>query len=441
MNPLIRGACPRLSQPMPTGDGLLARLMPCAPIPLDTIVALCESSETHGNGTLEVTSRGSLQIRGLSTESTPAFAHTVASLGLGEHAGPPILTSPLLGVTPEQQFDLRPLVTDLRAQLSDPALSSIGPKVSVLIDDGGAMHLDRVAGDVRLRACPGPRWHLSIGGTAANASSLGWLEPHRAAEAIVHILTALARRGPAARALEFADSAESLALRVSLAGIISDAPPPRLRPAAEPVGVHPLRDGRVAVGVCLAFGRTDASALKQLARAAACLGAASIETAPGRALLILGLDVSAVAELTAAAAAAGFLVRHDDARRYVVACAGAPACRSGMLSTRELAPAIAEAAKRLLDGSLTIHVSGCAKGCAHPGVAALTLVGPDGLVIEGSAGDAPDGTLSAAEVIKGLEHLDSARLRSPRALERSADVVSRLGKQRLLELMRGATRA
>src|ERR1700733_7894980 len=123
---------------MPTGDGLLARLMPSAPIPIDTIVALCESSETHGNGTLEVTSRGSLQIRGLSTDSAPAFAHTVTSLGLGEHAGPPILTSPLFGLTAEEHPDLRALLTDIRAQLSDPALASIGPKVSVLIDCGGA---------------------------------------------------------------------------------------------------------------------------------------------------------------------------------------------------------------------------------------------------------------------------------------------------------------
>jgi len=30
-----RGACPGLSAPMPTGDGLLVRLMPAEPIPLD----------------------------------------------------------------------------------------------------------------------------------------------------------------------------------------------------------------------------------------------------------------------------------------------------------------------------------------------------------------------------------------------------------------------
>jgi precorrin-3B synthase len=415
--------------------------MLAAPMPMETVIALCEASEAQGNGILEVTNRGSLQIRGLSTDSAPAFAHTVTSLGLGEHAGPPILTSPLLGLTAEEHPDLRALLTDIRAQLSDPALASIGPKVSVLIDCGGALHLDSVAGDVRLRACTGNRWHLSIAGTAAAAVSLGWLDPRRAPQAIFRILLAIAQRGPTARARDMINGSESLALHASLAGITSDAPPPRLRPIAQPIGVHPLSDGRVAVGISLAFGRTHARVLKQLARDAMNLGAVSVGTAPGRALLAIGLDISTAAEFTAAAAAAGFLVRQDDARRYVIACAGAPACRSGMLSTRELAPAIAEAAQAFLDGSLTIHVSGCAKGCAHPGVAALTLVGPDGLVVQGRAGDAPDGVLSADEFIKGVARLSSARLRSHSTLERSADLVPGLGKQGLLELMRGATSA
>jgi sulfite reductase beta subunit-like hemoprotein len=146
-----------------------------------------------------------------------------------------------------------------------------------------------------------------------------------------------------------------------------------------------------------------------------------------------------VANFTAVAAAAGFLVRADDPRRNVVACAGAPACRAGMLSTRELAPAIAEAAKQILDGSLTIHVSGCAKGCAHPGIAALTVVGPEGLVVEGRAAAPPDATLSAAEFIAGLPRLQSARQRSSGALERSADAVSRLGKRGVLDVLRGAS--
>ncbi len=48
----------------------------------------------------------------------------------------------------------------------------------------------------------------------------------------------------------------------------------------------------------------------------------------------------------------------------------------------------------------TLHVSGCAKGCAHPGAAGLTLVGLPGglgLVRGGTARDAPAAILPPAD--------------------------------------------
>jgi precorrin-3B synthase len=106
-----------------------------------------------------------------------------------------------------------------------------------------------------------------------------------------------------------------------------------------------------------------------------------------------------------------------------------------LLSTRRLAPTIAQAARPFLDGSLTIHVSGCAKGCAHPGAAALTLIGPDRLVVQGRAGDTPHGAISAAAFIAGLPRLHVHRQNSPAGQECSADTVSRLGALGVLAVM------
>jgi precorrin-3B synthase len=220
-----------------------------------------------------------------------------------------------------------------------------------------------------------------------------------------------------------------------MAGVLSDAPPPAPRPPAEPIGNHRLNNGQAAFGVALAFGYTEAGVLKRFAQAAARCGATSIQPAPGRALLVIGLGGAAANEFAASAAAAGFVIRPDDARRYVVACAGAPACGSATLCTRQLAPAIAQAARPFLDGSLTIHVSGCAKGCAHPGAAALTLIGPDRLVVQGRAGDTPHGTTSAAAFIAGLSRLQAERRGSHGGQERSADTVSRLGPIGVLAVM------
>jgi precorrin-3B synthase len=434
VNLMRRGACPGISDPMSTGDGLLVRLMPSAPIPLDAFVALCEASQAHGNGIMEVTQRGSLQVRGLSPASAPVFARTAIALGLGAEGGPPILTSPLLGLDAQERVDLRSLVTALRTELTDHTeIASIGPKVSVLIDGGSALHLDNVPADLRLQVSAAVRFHVSIAGNAAAATSLGWAEPHQALEVIVHVLATIANRGAGARARDFANSADAYALRTSLASVLTDDPPPPPRPPAEPIGTHRLNNGRLARGVALAFGYAEAPMLKRFAQAAVHCGATSIRPAPGRALLAIGLSAAAAAELAAAAMVEGLIVQPDDARRYVVACAGAPTCGSAMLATRQLAPHIAEAAKPFLDGSITIHVSGCAKGCAHPGAAALTLVGPDRLVVQGCAGDTPHGTTSATNFIAGLQRLHAEQERSLATLVPNADFLSRLGAIQMME--------
>jgi precorrin-3B synthase len=436
VNSLRRGTCPGILEPMPTGDGLLARLLPTAPLPVDTMVALCEASQLHGNGIVEVTQRGSLQFRGLSPASASEFARSVVALGLNAQSGPPILTSPLMGLDPDEFQDLRELLTVIRAELTTPlATASLGPKVSVLIDGGGTMHLDDVPGDLRLRADDNARLHVSIAGNASSSTGLGWTERQHAVTVIVRVLAGIASRGIDARARDFVNTADVQLLRASLADVLSDAPPPGPRPAAEPVGIHRLKSGQVALGVALAFGYVEAAGLNRLAQVAVACGANSIQTSPGRSLLFIGLDADSASELTAAATAAGFIVRPDDPRRFVVACAGAHACSSARLSTRELAPAIVEAAGAFLDGSVTIHVSGCAKGCAHPGAAALTYVGPDRLVVRGRAIDSQDGTISVANFIAGLPRLAAQRLRSHDIQESSASIVSRLGATGVIAAM------
>ena len=106
----------------------------------------------------------------------------------------------------------------------------------------------------------------------------------------------------------------------------------------------------------------------------------------------------------------------DDPRRHVVACAGAPICASADIAARAIAPQIAAAAAPHLDGSFKIHISGCAKGCAHPAPAALTIVGTSSgcaLIANGSTRDAPFATVATnelpaavAEIARGVKHED-----------------------------------
>jgi precorrin-3B synthase len=103
-------------------------------------------------------------------------------------------------------------------------------------------------------------------------------------------------------------------------------------------------------------------------------------------LLLLGLSQSSAETIAAEARALGVIVDPSDPRRRVAACAGAPVCASGQIPTRALAPRLAEAA-RLLPAGEIIHLSGCAKNCAHPSPAALAVVGRAGgcdLLVDGA---------------------------------------------------------
>jgi precorrin-3B synthase len=95
-----------------------------------------------------------------------------------------------------------------------------------------------------------------------------------------------------------------------------------------------------------------------------------------------------------------------DARLSLMACPGKPDCGSALTSAPADALQIAESCKDLLRNGTTLHVSGCQKGCAHPGKADLTLVGRhDGrydIVANGSTRDAASIHLSIDEIMSRL---------------------------------------
>jgi precorrin-3B synthase len=407
--PLPRGACPGLSAPMPTGDGLLVRLAPTDALPVDAFIALCAAARHHGNGVMEVTARGSLQIRGLTPRSVPLFAVEVARLGIAASDGVPVLTNPLPDA-PDAVVDPGSLATELRRALAEARLA-LAPKVSVVIDGGGALHLDALTADIRLRAVDrpeAPRWLLALHACRAlpppeiGGGSHVWLgavAPERAVDVVLAMLREIATLAPQARAADLLRSRGVHSLRERFSAV--PAPAPERRPPAHMVGRHPLRDASLALGIALPFGHAEADAVAELGRRAALEGARAIRPSPDRVLMLIGVPAGRAVELAGAAADLGFIVDADDPRRRIAACPGAPACASGFIPARELAAALAPRLARLPDG-IAIHVSGCAKGCAHPAPAALTVVGDTqgcGIVRDGTARAAPVRHVASAELV------------------------------------------
>jgi len=201
------------------------------------------------------------------------------------------------------------------------------------------------------------------------------------------------------------------------------------------IGVVELR-AATALSVALPFGSVPTSQLIDLVSAAESLGATEFRPALQRTLIVLGLSHSACLNLQNHAKTLGFITNPLDPRRFIAACPGTPACASGLLRTRDIASQLADEAADLLDGSFELHVSGCAKGCAHPAPAALTLVGGEkggGLVVDGTAKDLPAGYTPGYEAAHALGRVAKLVRASRDKTETTASCLSRLGAARIAE--------
>lgn len=367
---LRRGTCPSLSQPMQTGDGLLARINPLGGrVSARQLAGLARAAERFGNGILEVTARGSMQVRGLRVESAAGLGTEVEALEIPARSGLPVDINPLAGLDADEIVDPRPLAREIWQRSDALGLSKqLGPKVSVTVDGGGTLRLGGLIADVKLEAQTSASWLLRVGGASATARALGHFPPLDAAEATLRILQAVAECGPAARVRDLSDAELATSSgrkpRTSLAPVAAERPP---------VGRFALAGGDQARGFALAYGQIAGKALAAFAEA---LGEErEIQLAPGRGLIVLNVAQEDDAALLAAAAGLGLVTDPADPRLSIAVCAGKPACASAHLTTRSLADRLAVSRPDLLDGSFTLHVSGCQKQCACPSGPMVSLVG------------------------------------------------------------------
>lgn len=407
-----RGACPGLSAPMQTGDGLLVRLLPVAPIALGAFSRLCAAARAHGNGTMEISARGSLQVRGLTSASAPLFADAVSMLGIEISEGLPVITDPLADQASDQ-FDAEALARELRHAAASAALP-LAPKVSVIVDSGGRLHLDALAADIRLQAvttADSPLLHVALAGDGASATLLGMIAPDEACEAVLRLLALIAAHGREARAADVLKSGGIAAFQDAIRTRIALHSPVPHRLRAEMVGTHSLKDDLYALGVGLAFGHAEADTLRALTEIARVHGALRARPAPDRTLLLRPLKRTEVKPLRDEARRLGFPVDHADARRRIVACPGAPACASGLIASREIAAALARDLQSSGDG-IALHVSGCAKGCAHQASAPVAIVGTAlgaGIVRNGTARAIPAAYADPADLAEEIDRIIEAR--------------------------------
>ncbi|KQP88240.1 precorrin-3B synthase [Methylobacterium sp. Leaf117] len=420
--PSRRGWCPSLARPMPTGDGLLARVHP----PLGRLTpaqarAVADGARRFGNGHIDVTARANLQVRGVTEATRCGLAERLEAAGLGDvrHDGGPqrlTLTTPLAGLEPDAGADVPALARKIEA--IGLAISGLPPKTLVAVESAaGGITLGAAEADLHLVATrEGLALHLA--GDAA-WWGLSGAEALVVVDAVLRLLAASGqRRMRDVPAETRRHGLEQFGLRRVPPSFERSGPRPGVfalnsdRPAsADPVVSRSPADGARALLVDAPFGRCRADALDKLADTAAAAGTDGLRLSPTRGFLLVYSEVSAAETARETLAAAGFLTRADDPRGAVAACPGAPACASGSTPTLDDAARLAEAFRSFATRGLRAHVSGCAKGCAHPGAADLTLVGRHGLydvVISGRPDALPATHLPFEAALERVRRADSA---------------------------------
>lgn len=344
--------CPGALQAHQAGDGALVRVrLPGGMIAAAQLAALADVSSQFGSGTLELTSRGNVQVRGI-TDVTAA-AEAIAGAGLlpstTHERVRNIVASPLSGRA-GGHADLRPWVGELDAAIcAEPSLAELGGRFWFSLDDGRA-DVSGLGADIGVHVL-GDDCALLLAGRDTGVR----LAPPDAIETLVELARRFVEiRGKAWRISEL-DGDQLGGTAGLLPGVapVDTTFPPVTR---APVGWINQDDGRVALGAAVPLGALPASVAEYLAAIEA-----PLVVTPWRSVLVCDLDDAVADTALRVIAPLGLVFDENSPWLNVSACIGSPGCEHSAADVR------ADAALSLdADSAVHRHFVGCERACGSP---------------------------------------------------------------------------
>jgi precorrin-3B synthase len=367
----VKGWCPGVLRPMQSGDGLIVRVRPrLGAFSLDEARALADLAGRLGNGHIDLTRRANLQIRGVEAEALSELQAALGQLGLVDRdaeteAVRNVMVAPLAAAG----SDVRRIAMAVEALLaSDRRLLDLPTKFGLSVDEGGPVSIASERADICLRAV-GEEFAVGLDGREG-MQWLGTCAPDAALNVVSTAMHAFLDCAPRRR-LRDLPGADLAKVQAAVSPLLSKLP------SFETIGGRVLGLVQNAVGIAAPFGRLEAIQLRRLADLATMASARELHLSPWRTIYVTVRDAAAGRALLDGAEAIGLIVRDDDPVLRIEACPGAPDCTSSSVDARGDARRLAElASAKGFNGSL--HVSGCAKGCARSAPSDLVLVGDGG---------------------------------------------------------------
>ncbi len=343
-------ACPGALQVHQAADGALVRVrLPGGSISAAQLATLAGVATEVGSGTLELTARGNVQVRGI-TDVT-AVAGAVAGAGLlpspTHERVRNIVASPLSGRV-GGAGDVREWVSELDAAIcAEPRLAELGGRFWFAIDDGRA-DVAGLGADVGVQALDDGVALLVTGRDTGVRLAAGDV-----AQALVALAVRFVEiRGKAWRVSELADPSELLP-RADL----SAAPFPPVTKG--PVGWIDQHDGRVTLGAAVPLGVLPARVAEFLAAIEA-----PLVVTPWRSVLVCDLSEEVADTALRVLAPLGLVFDENSPWLGVSACTGSPGCAHSAADVR--ADAALALRARDADAAGHRHFVGCERACGSP---------------------------------------------------------------------------
>jgi precorrin-3B synthase len=355
-------ACPGALQVHQAADGALARVrLPGGMITPRQLEALAHAASALGSPAMELTSRGNVQIRGITDAAR--IADALGSVGLLPSATHErvrnIVASPLSGRTGGKS-DVRGLVAELDAAIqAEPGLAGLPGRFIFGIDDGRA-DISGLAADVGVHVLEESTALLLAGrdtGVRLPVSN------------VVSALIGVARRfadirGKAWRIAEL-DAPQNVLGDLVPTAKPGETWPPVTRP---PVGWIQQDDGRVTLGAGVPLGVLTARVAEYLAA----INAPMVIT-PWRSVLVFDLDDGAADAVLRVLAPMGLVFDAGSPWLSVSACTGSPGCEHSLADVRaDAAAAVDEPATGHR------HFVGCERACGSPATGEVLVATRDG---------------------------------------------------------------
>ncbi|MFD3871719.1 precorrin-3B synthase [Streptomyces sp. NPDC058623] len=382
--PVIRDrgdACPGALRLHAADDGLLARVrIPGGLLTVEQAAALGLAADRFGDGHLELTSRGNVQLRGLTEACGAGLAELLTAAGLlpapTHERVRNIVATPVSGLFDDGRPDITPWVGELdRLLCASTRAAALSGRFLFALDDGRG-DVAALDPDVTALALPAGRALIRLGAADCALDVAAGDAPRAALLAAEYFLDAAASAGTRAwRVAELPaqhglDEGE-LGRRLAVAGIEARPVPEVRLPYAPPP--RPWGSGAgESTPLCVLppLGRFDTGQWEVLVQVAS-HGNGGLRVTPWRTVVLPSVSTAGPGAGAALIEAAGLVVAADDPWQSVTACTGRPGCAKSLADVRADARAVVAGSA----GALPVHWSGCERRCGHPrGAAWVDLV-------------------------------------------------------------------